>query len=121
MNAKTQHMPGPWKIWYWDAGTEDLETDALGNGYTALIWEAPDASNHTLRAIRSSARVMEAAPDMLAALKSIVEAANPNRDGTFYEGHHIVGEAQSGQLVLKGSFLERLTNAVEAIAKAEDE
>lgn len=67
----------------------------------------------------ADARLIAAAPDLLAALEGILDCVDPEGIGTFGGANDVAGNRPTnGELVLKGSFIERCMRAAAAIARA---
>jgi hypothetical protein len=86
----TEHTPGPWKT----ALREGLTSVSIrANGYSlAAVWGKKGAHRPTVESIaegRANARLMTAAPDMLAALRNIVaweDSDTASGENIDYEG-----------------------------------
>ena len=67
-----KHTPGPWKVYYW--GTNDV----LGENESPFILKTSREVD-LLAECYANARMMQAAPDLYAALKNLVEQDECNR------------------------------------------
>lgn len=65
----TQHTPGPWEARHWGAADHEME-----DGETAFIVTAAESSGLLSRS-NADARLIAAAPDLLAALKALLPVA----------------------------------------------
>ena len=106
MKTETKHTQGPWKVLEHGKG---IKRHCVGTENTApiqaVICEIDTKSLQTTDAIRlANARLIAAAPDMLAILKSLV----------FETSHFIHGDGKNGAIVAN-----ELKNAIAAISKAE--
>ena len=89
------HMPGPWKILRQDLGDEDIffvPVEILaGNGKLVVAYEGGLAPNQewTCEEIEGNASLIEAAPDLLRALESVLALIN---ESFGVVGYHLNGE-----------------------------
>jgi len=122
MKAHTAHTPGPWHIGRSNFG--GIDTRTIENG-AAIICHMADTESSGSPAPKANAALIASAPDLLAALRAMLEAYAPGHATTAeIEGdealHPAVFLARKAILNAAGCFCEedriRIQNA---IAKAE--
>lgn len=85
------YTPGPWKMTKRKAGDKRIFIDAKGDGYALLRCEVDCDDCDTPTAI-ANARLIAAAPDLLAACKAITAALGDAEWGTDKHGAELLHE-----------------------------
>jgi hypothetical protein len=82
----TQHTPGPWKTWN-DSACPQIRSDAVGSGYYGTIASVTQRDEHPVHGgavshqqATANACLIAAAPELLAALESMIYYHDAFRD-----------------------------------------
>ena len=94
MEAK--HTPGPWAVW------PHLDSYHIRGQEKDIAFTRPATETHMGKEEQANARLIAAAPDLLAALEELVQASYDSVNGKQYAPYHV----------------EELGRATVAIAKA---
>ncbi|MCC6716507.1 MAG: hypothetical protein IT555_01355 [Acetobacteraceae bacterium] len=104
------HTPGPWvavrNSSYWQINTEDfLAFGQIGDACSSGVWDyegCPRTQEQAEAIAEANARLISAAPDLLAALEGVVSAYGDTTWGTVYAMERALPAARAAIAKAKG-------------------
>jgi hypothetical protein len=92
MKAETGHTPGPWRVTYSDDGGFQVGVELHDGAFDVVIC-ARGSWTHRAKESLANARLIAAAPELLAALVGLIELGRKDTSNPKYDGYYDTARA----------------------------